>query len=132
MILKEHKAVVHPKHFLKKRTGIAAFNQKFAIYISNHVGSMYCAYIFAVIGITGVTAAITKDNGVVLIVGAISGYFLQLVLLPIIMVAQNVAQEATDAKASADHQTLTYLAQIQDEQLEILKELQSKHPTGIS
>lgn len=37
------------------------------------------------------------------------------------MVAQNVAQQATDAKSEADHMTLTYLANLQDEQMVELK-----------
>ena len=119
--------IIHPKELLKKEeNSFNAFNNKFAVWISTHVGSMYCAYLFAVIGVTGVVAAIAKNASVVLIVGAVSGYFLQLVLLPIIMVAQNVAQEATDAKADADHQNLQYLVEIQNEQLEILKYLKKK------
>jgi ferritin len=37
------------------------------------------------------------------------------------MVAQNVAQQATDAKTESDHMTLTYLANLQDEQMTELK-----------
>ncbi|MGH7234162.1 MAG: hypothetical protein ACREF7_01820 [Candidatus Saccharimonadales bacterium] len=37
------------------------------------------------------------------------------------MVAQNIASNATDAKAEADHMTLTYLANLQDEQMVELK-----------
>jgi hypothetical protein len=44
-----------------------------------------------------------------------------LVLLPIIMVGQNVIQSQNEAKADADHHTLTYLATLQDEQMLELK-----------
>ena len=37
------------------------------------------------------------------------------------MVAQNVAQAASDAKSETDHKTLTYLANLQDEQMTELK-----------
>jgi len=37
------------------------------------------------------------------------------------MVAQNVAQKATDAKSQADHMTLTYLTNLQDQQMLELK-----------
>jgi hypothetical protein len=125
-----HSKVFHPEVLLNERkkdqSAFADFNDKVAVYISNHVGTMYCAYLFAVIGVTGVVAALTANAFLVLVIGAVSGYFLQLVLLPIIMVAQNVAQKASDAKADADHMTLTYLATIQDEQLEILKDLKGK------
>lgn len=51
----------------------------------------------------------------------ISQNFLQLVLLPIIMVGQNVIQGQQDAKAETDHRTLTYLANLQEEQMLELK-----------
>jgi hypothetical protein len=47
--------------------------------------------------------------------------FIQLVLLPIIMVGQNVIQAQNDAKANVDHHTLTYLATLQDQQMTELK-----------
>jgi ferritin len=43
------------------------------------------------------------------------------VLLPIIMVGQNVIQSQNEAKADVDHKTLTYLATLQDEQMQELK-----------
>ena len=55
------------------------------------------------------------------LVSWIAQTFLQLVLLPIIMVGQNVIQGQQSAKAEADHQTLTYLANLQDEQMVELK-----------
>ncbi|MEI9913595.1 MAG: hypothetical protein WDN66_01085 [Candidatus Saccharibacteria bacterium] len=51
----------------------------------------------------------------------ISQNFLQLVLLPVIMVGQNVIQDRQVAKANADHRTLTYLANLQEEQMTELK-----------
>lgn len=119
--------VIHPRDLVKKdETTLSNFNQVAAIWISNHVGSMYCAYLFAIIGGTGVVAALTNSVTIVLIVGAVSGYFLQLVLLPVIMVAQNVAQVASDAKAEADHLNLLNLVQLQQEQMEILNLLKTK------
>ena len=69
------------------------FNEKLALFITKHVSTMWCAYLFAIIGVMGVTGALTGNTKLVLIVGAISGYFLQLVLLPIIMVGQSVHTE---------------------------------------
>lgn len=66
------------------------FNDWLALKITKYVGTMYCAYLFTVIGIMGITGALTNNVKIVLVVGAISGYFLQLVLLPIIMVGQNL------------------------------------------
>ena len=45
----------------------------------------------------------TSNVELVLLVGAVSGYFLQLVLLPIIIVGQNVQAEASDARAEATY-----------------------------
>ena len=73
------------------------FNEWLATKITNGVGTMYCAYIFALIGITAIAGALTDSVKVVLIIGSISGYFLQLVLLPIIMVGQNLQSDKTDS-----------------------------------
>lgn len=82
---------------------VARFNSKVALGITRSVGTMWCAYLFAVIGIMGVTSALTGNTGLVLIVGAISGYFLQLFLLPVIIVGQNVQAAASDARAAATY-----------------------------
>jgi len=119
--LKPNKNVIHPKDLLKKEeTGFALFNQKFAVWIGTHVGSMYCFYLFNVIALLSVRAAFETHN-LVPIVNWVSSNWIQLILLPAIMVAQNVAQAATDAKAETDHRTLTYLANLQDEQMAELK-----------
>ena len=47
--------------------------------------------------------------------------FLQLVLLPIIIVGQNVISAAQDARAEADHETLTALHMMSRQQLTILE-----------
>ena len=56
-----------------------------------------------------------------MLVNWLSSNFLQLVLLPIIMVGQNVISTAQDARAEADHETLTALSQMNRQQLEILE-----------
>ena len=75
------------------------FNGRLALWITNNVGTMWCAYIFAVIGIIGIVASLTNNAELVLIIAAISGYFLQLVLLPIIIVGQNLQSEAADHRS---------------------------------
>lgn len=71
-------------------SSMSRFNNWLALKITNAVGTMYCAYLFSVIGIIGITAALTNKTKLVLIIGAISGYFLQLVFLPIIIVGQKL------------------------------------------
>ncbi|MGH7685457.1 MAG: hypothetical protein ACREN2_01355 [Candidatus Dormibacteria bacterium] len=79
------------------------FNGRLALWITNNVGTMWCAYIFAVIGLTGVVGALTNNTTVVLIIASVSGYFLQLVLLPIIIVGQNLQSEASDRRAESTY-----------------------------
>lgn len=76
-----------------------SFNGRLALWITNNVGTMWCAYLFAVIGIIGIVGALSNSVSIVLIIGAISGYFLQLVLLPIIIVGQNLQASAADARS---------------------------------
>jgi hypothetical protein len=82
------------------------FNNWLAIKINDNVGTMYCGYLFAVIGIMGVVAALTSNTKFVLIVGSISGYFLQLVLLPIIMVAGKIQSNTTTQHIDKRHNEL--------------------------
>jgi hypothetical protein len=115
--LKSHPHVINPKELVKKENN---FNDKLAIWIATHVGSMYCFYLFNVIALLSAKSAF-QTHDLVPIVNWISSNWIQLILLPAIMVAQNVAQKATDAKSQSDHHTLTYLANLQDEQMVELK-----------
>jgi uncharacterized membrane protein len=75
------------------------FNGRLALWITNNVGTMWCAYIFTVVGAIGIVASVTDNTTLVLIIGAISGYFLQLVLLPVIIVGQNLQSAAADKRS---------------------------------
>jgi len=44
-------------------------------------------------------------------------------ILPALQRSQNKSQAQNDAKAEVDHQTLTYLAELQDEQMTELKSI---------
>jgi hypothetical protein len=114
--------VIHPKELLEKNeTGIKKFNTWFALKITSGVGTMACAYLFCIFAILGLPAALAP--GGVGIVNWFTEEFIQLVLLSIIMVGQNVIQNQNDAKAEVDHETLQYLAKINEQQLEILDKL---------
>lgn len=101
---------------------VAGFNGKLALWITNHVGTMWCAYLFTVIGAFGIIGALTSSAFLVLLVGAISGYFLQLVLLPIIIVGQNLQSAASDTRAEQTYNdaeaVLHEVKSIQDHLLE--------------
>jgi hypothetical protein len=99
---------------------LGRFNAAVAVKITKTVGTMYCAYVFALIALVALPAAIQQGSPTVL-VNWLSSNFLQLVLLPIIMVGQNVISTAQDARAEADHETLTALHQMSKQQIEILE-----------
>ncbi|HYM51457.1 MAG TPA: hypothetical protein VET65_12925, partial [Candidatus Limnocylindrales bacterium] len=109
--------VLHPRIELRKRerpvkvgdlmakgdTPMSRFNRWLAVKITTGVGTMWCAYAFALLAFVSLPAAIASGNPVVL-VSWISQTFLQLVLLSIIIVGQNVLAAASDKRAEATYQ----------------------------
>ncbi len=84
---------------------IGRFNTRVAVLVTKSVGSMWCAYVFALLALISLPAAINSHDPII-IVAWIAQTFLQLVLLPIIIVGQNVQAAASDARAESDHETL--------------------------
>jgi len=84
---------------------VGVFNTRVAVKITGVVGSMWCAYAFALLALISLPSALRSGNSII-IVGWIAQTFLQLVLLPIIIVGQNVQAAASDARALSDHDTL--------------------------
>lgn len=80
-------------------------NTRVAVTITRSVGSMWCAYAFALLALISLPAAI-RSHDPIIIVAWVAQTFLQLVLLPIIIVGQNVQAAASDARAESDHETL--------------------------
>jgi hypothetical protein len=97
------------------------FNTRIAVMVTKSVGSMWCAYIFALISLVALPAAIMSHDPII-IVAWISQAFLQLVLLPIIIVGQNVQAQASDARALSDHETLIAIHTIVSEVHKINKQ----------
>jgi hypothetical protein len=77
---------------------VEGINAKIALVITRTVGTMACAYVFAVIALISLPAAISSGQ-VIIIVAWVAQTFLQLVLLSIIMVGQSVQSAASDARA---------------------------------
>ena len=69
------------------------FNGRLAIIITSAVGTMWCAYVFAIIALISLPQAI--QGGVATLVAWVAQTFLQLVLLSVIMVGQKVAAAAS-------------------------------------
>jgi len=76
---------------------IIRFNARFGLRITLVVGTMWMAYIFTVIALFALPDAIKQ--GTYFIIVWLSSSFLQLVLLPIIIVGQNIQARAADKRA---------------------------------
>lgn len=89
------------------------FNGKIAVLITNAVGTMWCAYLFAILALISLPQAIA--GGVAPLIAWIAQTFLQLVLLSVIMVGQKVAAAASDKQALQTYRDAEALLKIQDE-----------------
>ena len=79
--------------------------ERIAVKITESVGTMICVYIFCIIGIGSLIGVITNNTYLALLCGAVSSYFLQLVLLPLLMLGQNLQQRHQEMLAEEDFQT---------------------------
>ncbi len=95
------------------------FNGWLALLITNLVGTMWCAYLFALLALVSLPAAIT--GGTATIISWIAQTFLQLVLLSVIMVGQKVSAQASDKQAEQTYQDTEALLKIQDEVHRLIK-----------
>ncbi len=107
---------------------LGRFNAALAVRITSVVGTMWCAYAFALIATTGFPGLL--GGNVTHYTLWVSTIFLQLVLLSVIIVGQNVQSAAADKRSEATYQdadavlhtTLEIQAHLeaQDEQIEKL------------
>ena len=81
---------------------IQRFNNRLGLGITTRVGSMWTAYAFAALSLVSLPGALASANTVV-IVGWVAQTFLQLVLLPIIIVGQNIQAKSADERAIATY-----------------------------
>jgi hypothetical protein len=81
--------------------------------VTNLVGTMWCAYLFAIIALISLPSAI--QAGTASLVSWIAQTFLQLVLLSVIMVGQKVAARASDKQALQTFEDTEALLKLQDE-----------------
>jgi hypothetical protein len=87
-----------PREIKRAMAEVDGFNAKAAVLITRSVGTMWCAYLFTALALVSVRSAL-KTGDLVIIVAWISQTFFQLVLLPVIIVGQNVQGEASEARA---------------------------------
>jgi hypothetical protein len=104
---------------------LGRLNNSVAVLVTRGVGTMWAAYVFVLISLISFPQALDAFLNGDRIIGIawLSQSFLQLVLLPIIMVGQRVIAASQDARAETDHETLTALHTINVQQLKILEAL---------
>src|SRR5450759_1883879 len=93
---------------------IGRLNAKIGLKVTVVVGTMWCAYLFTLVALVSVPSAFKTGNSLI-IIAWIAQTFLQLVLLPILIVGQNV--QAAAAVLEEAKQIQTHLA-AQDAEIE--------------
>jgi hypothetical protein len=106
---------VHARTFDHHPAGTAyqRFNKRFALWLANNVGTMTCFYVFCVLALCSLPAILNEFSAfhgffpswlvaasLIALIAWVSSNFLQLVLLPSLMVGQNLQNEAADARAT--------------------------------
>jgi hypothetical protein len=81
---------------------IGRVNAKIGLMITLIVGTMWCAYLFTLVALVSAPSAFQTGDSII-IVAWIAQTFLQLVLLPIIIVGQNIQAAAADARSQATY-----------------------------
>ena len=99
----------HPPKTSDERTGL---NGRIGLFITVVVGTMWAAYLFALLALVslpdtldqaGINIGFTLGAGTILLVAWISQAFLQLVLLPIIIVGQNIQARTADKRSESTY-----------------------------
>lgn len=116
----------HPRIAERERSGPhltkeekVGFNGWLATIITNAVGTMWCAYVFAALALVSLPAAI--QGGIATLVAWIAQTFLQLVLLSVIMVGQKVSAQASDKQSLQTYKDAEALLEIEDEVHRLMK-----------
>jgi len=104
---------VRPAKTTDEHVGI---NGKVALALTTAVGTMWCAYAFAVLALIVLPDAV--KGGMLTTIQWVSQTFIQLVMLSVIMVGQNILSRASDKRADETYEdaeaTLHEAQQIQD------------------
>ena len=102
--------VPHPRVAERKRTGppkvadeSVGLNGRIALLLTRAVGSMWCAYAFALLALVALPSAI-KSGDMMVLIQWVSQTFIQLVMLSVIMVGQNIMGKAADTRAEMTYQ----------------------------
>jgi hypothetical protein len=74
------------------------FNGRVALLLTTAVGTMWCAYAFAILALVALPDAL-RSGGLLPLIQWVSQTFIQLVMLSVIMVGQNILSKASDKRA---------------------------------
>jgi len=98
---------------LPTNTAYARFNKKVALTLTQYVGTMTCFWVFCVLALCSLPAVLSAFHvfhsffpaviikaSVIALVAWVAQTFIQLVLLPALMVGQNLQNEAADARVA--------------------------------
>jgi len=94
---RKHQAPVKRADMHPHENAIQRFNTFLAMQVTGAVGTMWCAYLFAILAFISFPEAVR--GGTATLIGWIAQTFLQLVLLSIIIVGQKVDGAASDKRA---------------------------------
>src|SRR5207237_237253 len=120
-----HAHVRHPKEVVqeakdrrRREHKLLYYNDLVLEWITNHVLASVILFDIALIV---PLLTLNAPDTVKITLGVISGSWIQWLALPALQRSQNKTQAQNEAKAQVDHETLTYLAKLQDEQMTELK-----------
>lgn len=107
----------------------AKINAKVGLKITLIVGTMWAAYLFALLALVSAPSAFSSGDPIV-IVAWIAQTFLQLVLLPVIIVGQNIQAKAADMRAQSTYEDAEAVLH-EAQQIQQHLEEQDKHLANI-
>jgi hypothetical protein len=125
--MKPHTHVRHPKEILRQARADREKNNK-PLYVNDLVLEWITNHVLASVILFDIALIVPlltlqAPDSVKITLGVVSGSWIQWWALPALQRSQIKTQAQNDAKAEVDHETLTYLATLQDEQMTELKEI---------
>jgi hypothetical protein len=87
----------------REKASFGRINTWLALKVTAIVGTMICAYLFTLLALISLPSAL-KTGNLIIIIAWIAQTFLQLVLLPVIIVGQNVQAAASDKRAEQTYE----------------------------
>jgi hypothetical protein len=125
--MKSHEHVRHPNEILRakrlkrrRENKLLYINDLILEWITNNV---LASVVLFDVALVVPLVVLPMPESVKITLGVISGSWIQWWALPALQRSQNKTQAQNDAKAEVDHETLTYLATLQDTQMTELHDI---------